>query len=110
MWVLLGVGSGLVVIYVLFFADRRERGIVQAMLMVSVTTMLGAGLVMIKFFDEPYQNVPGSIRPEAMARTLATAGVHTGRGGHAGTVRPRRPAAQARLVRPPSTRRASPVT
>jgi hypothetical protein len=71
-WVLLGVGSGLVVIYVLFFADRRERGIVQAMLMVSVTTMLGAGLVMIKFFDDPYQNVPGSIRPEAMARTLAT--------------------------------------
>jgi hypothetical protein len=42
------------------------------MLMVSVTTMLGAGLVMIKFFDDPYQNVPGSIRPEAMARTLAT--------------------------------------
>jgi len=71
-WTLLGVGSGLVVIYVLFFADRRERGIVQAMLMVSVTTMLGAGLVMIKFFDDPYQNVPGSIRPEAMARTLAT--------------------------------------
>ena len=71
-WVLLGVGSGLVVIYVLFFADRRERGIVQAMLMVSVTTMLGAGLVMIKFFDDPYQNVPGSIRPEAMAHTLAT--------------------------------------
>lgn len=67
-WVLLGVGSGLVVIYVLFFADRRERGIVQAMLMVSVTTMLGAG----QFFDDPYQNVPGSIRPEAMARTLAT--------------------------------------
>ena len=71
-WVLLGVGSGLVVIYVLFFADRRERAGVQAMLMVSVTTMLGAGLVMIKFFDDPYENVPGSIGPEAMARTLAT--------------------------------------
>jgi len=68
----IGVGSGLVVIFVLFFADRRERGSVQAMLMVSVTTMLGAGLVMIKFFEDPYQNVPGSIRPEAMARTLAT--------------------------------------
>ena len=72
MWTLLGVGSVLVVIYVLFFADRRERAFVQAMLMVSVTTMLGAGLVMIKFFDDPYQNVPGSIRPEAMAGTLAT--------------------------------------
>ena len=71
-WTLLGIGSVLVVIYVLFFADRRERGVVQAMLMVSVTTMLGAGLVMIKFFDDPYQNVAGSIRPEAMARTLAT--------------------------------------
>jgi hypothetical protein len=71
-WTLLGIGSVLVVIYVLFFADRRERAFVQAMLMVSVTTMLGAGLVMIKFFDDPYQNVPCSIRPEAMARTLAT--------------------------------------
>jgi hypothetical protein len=71
-WVLLGVGSALVVLYVLFFADRRERAVVQAMLMVSVTTMLGAGLVMIKFFDDPYENVPGSIRPVAMVQALAT--------------------------------------
>jgi hypothetical protein len=71
-WILLGIGSGLVVVYVLVFADRRERAPVQALLMVSVTTMLGAGLVMIKFFDDPYQNVAGSIQPNAMARTLAT--------------------------------------
>jgi hypothetical protein len=98
-----------VVIYVLFFADRRERGARAAMLMVSVTTMLGAGLVMIKFFDDPYQNVPGSIRPEAVARTLATLESTRVEEGTR-TVRPRGPAAQARLVRPPSTRRASPVT
>jgi hypothetical protein len=71
-WILLAIGSIVVVTFVLFFADTRERGIVQAMLMVSVTTMLGAGLVMIKFFDDPYQDVPGSIRPDAMTRTLTT--------------------------------------
>jgi hypothetical protein len=70
-WILLGIGSVVVVVFVLFFADKRERGVVQAMLMISVTTMLGVGLVMIEFFDDPYQDVPGSIKPEAMSRTLA---------------------------------------
>jgi hypothetical protein len=42
------------------------------MLMLSVTTMLTAGLVLIKFFDSPYSDVAGSIKPEAMERTLRT--------------------------------------
>ena len=71
-WILLIVGSLVVVAFVTLFADRRERAFVQGMLMLSVTTMLSAGLVMIKFFDSPYSDVSGSIKPDAMERTLDT--------------------------------------
>jgi hypothetical protein len=71
-WALLIVGSVIVVAFVALFADRRERGFVQAMLMLSVTTMLVAGLLLIKFFDDPYSDAAGSIRPDAMRRSLQT--------------------------------------
>ena len=71
-WILLIVGSIVVVAFVTLFADRRERGFVQAMLMLSVTTMLVAGLVLIKFFDDPYSDAAGSIKPDAMRRSLQT--------------------------------------
>ena len=71
-WILLIVGSLVVVAFVALFADRRERAFVQAWLMLSVTTMLAAGLLLINFFDDPYSNVAGSIRPDAMQRTLET--------------------------------------
>jgi hypothetical protein len=71
-WTLLLVGSIVVVAFVCLFADRRERGFVQAMLMLSVTTMLAAGLLLIKFFDDPYTNAAGSIKPDAMRRSLKT--------------------------------------
>jgi hypothetical protein len=71
-WILLVVGSLLVVAFVTLFSDRRERRFAQAMLMVSVTTMLAAGLLMIKFLDDPYSDAPGSIKPDAMRRTLVT--------------------------------------
>lgn len=71
-WALLIIGSLMVVLFTTLFADRRERFLVQAVLMASVTTMLAAGLILIKFFDDPYENVPGSIKPAAMQRTLTT--------------------------------------
>jgi Protein of unknown function (DUF4239) len=71
-WILLGIGSIVVVVFVGMFADRRERSWVQAMLMLSVTTIIVAGLLMIKFFDDPYTDVPGSIQPDAMRRILGT--------------------------------------
>jgi len=71
-WILLIVGSVIVVAFVSLFADRRERSFVQAMLMLSVTTMLVAGLVLIKFFDDPYSDAAGSIKPDAMRRSLNT--------------------------------------
>jgi hypothetical protein len=92
-WILLIVGSVVVVVFVTLFADRRERAFVQAMLMASVTTMLVAGLIMIKFFDDPYENVGGSIKPNAMQRTLATLAE----------------APSERLVRPPCDGKGLPV-
>jgi hypothetical protein len=69
-WILLGIGSLVVVGFCALFADPRERWWVQVMLMVSVTTMLAAGLLLIRFFDRPYADVPGSIKPDAMQRTV----------------------------------------
>jgi hypothetical protein len=74
-WILLIVGSIVVLAFTTLFADHRERAVVQAVLMASVTTMLVSGLIMIKFFDDPYANVPGSIKPDAMQRTLRTVAV-----------------------------------
>jgi hypothetical protein len=71
-WILLVVGSLVVVVFVVLFADRRERSWVQAMLMLSVTTIIVAGLLMVKFFDDPYEDVAGSITPATMQRTLTT--------------------------------------
>ena len=71
-WALLIIGSVVVVGFVTLFADRGERAFVQATLMLSVTTMLVAGLVLIKFFDDPYADHGGSIKPNAMRRTLVT--------------------------------------
>jgi hypothetical protein len=71
-WTLLIVGSVVVVAFVALFADRRERGFVQAMLMLSVTTIIASGLMLIEFFDDPYTNTAGSIKPDAMRRSLRT--------------------------------------
>ena len=92
-WALLIVGSIVVVSFVALFADRRERAFVQAMLMLSVTTMLVAGLVLIKFFDDPYSDAAGSIKPDAMRRSLRTLAAIP----------------SERLVRPPCNAQGQPV-
>jgi hypothetical protein len=61
-------------------------------LMVSVTTMLSAGLLLVRFFDQPYSDVPGSIKPNAMQRTVRSItppGARTPCDGHGFAIRPR---------------------
>jgi hypothetical protein len=70
-WIFLFAGGALVVCFVWLFADRSEAAFAQAALPVGVTTIVTAGLVMVAFFDAPYQPVAGAVRPEAMQRQLA---------------------------------------
>lgn len=60
--------SGLILIgYVMLFAAKRERLGVQLVMAVSVTAMIGMGLVLVGNLDRPYRTV----QPDEMTRTLA---------------------------------------
>jgi hypothetical protein len=56
----------------LFFADPGERPYVQAVLIGTVTAVLGLMFVVLGLLDNPYGGGPGSLQPDAMERTLAT--------------------------------------
>lgn len=69
-WVFLLVGGALVIAFVWLFADPAERTFAQAALPVGVTTVVVAGLVLVAFFDAPYRDTPGAVRPASMERQL----------------------------------------
>jgi hypothetical protein len=54
----------------LFFADRAEGAVSQAMLMGSATTVIVVTLAAINGLDNPYREGVGQIRPVAMERSL----------------------------------------
>ncbi len=70
-WFLLIIAGLAVVAYALFFADRRERGDSQGMLIVAVTTVVSASLLTIAFLDSAYGDHSGAITPKAMRSTQA---------------------------------------
>lgn len=63
LWLVLGLGAGLVVGYMLMFADPREHFAVQAMMTGAVTAIVVSGLLIVGFLDTPYDDRSGSIRP-----------------------------------------------
>jgi len=70
LWVVLGVISGVIFVYMLFFADSAERAKTQAVLMGSVTTVITLLLLLLVFFDHPHGGGVGRLQPTAMERTL----------------------------------------
>jgi len=70
LWFILLVTSGLVLVYVFFFADSGEAPVVQMVLAGTVTAMLVASLLVIRFLDDPYHPGFGSLQPVVMQRTL----------------------------------------
>ena len=69
-WMALILGGVLVVAYMCFYADPAEPILVQALMMVVVTTMVVAGILVVRFLDRPYEGESGSIKPTAMTATL----------------------------------------
>jgi hypothetical protein len=69
-WLALFLGGGLIIVYMCFYADPREPVFVQALMMGAVTTMVVAGMLVVRFLDRPYTNAGGSIKPTAMTTTL----------------------------------------
>jgi len=70
LWVVLLFISVVIFVYMLFFADRSEGAITQAVLMGSVATVVVAMLLLIRFLDNPFHEGVGGVRPVAMERTL----------------------------------------
>jgi len=69
-WVVLFLIAGVLLGYMLFFADRGERALSQAMLMGSSTTVVVLTLFAINSLDNPYRDGLGQIKPVAMERSL----------------------------------------
>lgn len=69
-WLVLIVGAVLLVGYMCFYADRRERFLVQAMMIGAITAIVVSGLLVVRFLDRPYQDQAGSIKPAQMRQTL----------------------------------------
>jgi hypothetical protein len=60
-----------VIASVAFFADREETAVTQAAMAAGIAIIVVSGLVLVRFLDRPYEDKSGSIKPTAMARTLA---------------------------------------
>ncbi len=70
LWIVLFFTSGVIFVYMLFFADSGERAVVQAVLMGTVTAVIVSLLLLLQFLDNPFHEGLGGLRPVAMERTL----------------------------------------
>jgi Protein of unknown function (DUF4239) len=70
LWIVLLFIAAVIFVFMLFFADSGERAKVQALLIGSVTAVIVATLLVIRFLDDPYRGGVGSLQPVAMERTL----------------------------------------
>jgi hypothetical protein len=70
LWMVLFFTSGLLVVSMLFFADRGERAVVQALLMGSVISVITTMLLLLNLLNHPFHDGIGGLRPVAMERTL----------------------------------------
>lgn len=69
-WLVLVLTGLLLIVFTLLFADARERRLTQVLKIVSVTTVVVASLVVVRFLDRPYDDHAGSITPKAMRAAL----------------------------------------
>jgi hypothetical protein len=70
LWVVLLFIALVIFVFMLFFADSAEGLVTQAVLMGTVTSVIVAMLLLIRFLDSPFHSGIGGVRPVAMERTL----------------------------------------
>jgi len=69
-WLMLGLGAVLTVLYILLLADRRERWWVQAAMIGTITALVVSSLLVIHFLDRPFNQDGAYIPPDEMVTTL----------------------------------------
>jgi hypothetical protein len=71
LWLILLVISGVIFVYMLFFADPAEGPVTQGVLMGSVTVVITLLLLILMFFNHPpHGDGVGRLEPTAMDRTI----------------------------------------
>jgi hypothetical protein len=70
LWLVLGLGGLVTILFQLALADPRERLLVQSAMIAGVTVVVSAGLLLVNFLDHPYDQLTGSIEPTEMRQTL----------------------------------------
>jgi hypothetical protein len=70
LWFVLFFIAAVIVGYMMFFADRGERAVVQAVLIGSVVAVLAALMLLLRGLDSPFHDGVGGLRPVAMERSL----------------------------------------
>jgi hypothetical protein len=70
LWLVLFFIAAVILVYTLFFADRGERAVVQALLIGSVVSVIVALFLLLYALDHPFQQGLGGLDPVAMERTL----------------------------------------
>jgi hypothetical protein len=73
LWIVLFFIAAVIFVFMLFFADRGERAIVQGVLIGSVVAVIAALLLVLRSLDEPFHSGVGGLQPVAMDRTLRMA-------------------------------------
>ena len=70
LWIVLFFIAVVIVGYMLFFADRGERAVVQGLLMGSVVAAITALMLLLAALNDPFHDGVGGLQPTAMERTL----------------------------------------
>ena len=70
LWIVLFLSAGALFVFMLFFADRGERAVVQATMMGGVALVVSSLLLLLGFLDNPYYGGVGTLKPVAMERTI----------------------------------------
>ncbi len=70
LWIVLFFIAAVIFVFTLFFADRGERAVVQALLIGSVVSVLAVLLLLLNALDDPFHDGVGGLQPVAMERSL----------------------------------------
>ncbi len=70
LWIVLFFIAGVIFVFMLFFADRAERAVVQGMLIGSTISVITVLLLLLNGLNSPYHDGVGGLQPVAMERSL----------------------------------------
>jgi hypothetical protein len=70
LWIVLFFIAAVIFVYMLFFADRGEGAVTQAVLMGSVVAVIATLLLLLHALDNPFNEGIGGLDPVAMERSL----------------------------------------